>query len=93
MDNEQIEDNIPTDEERQRLRLKRLTEIGKLPLNYGILTVILSPDKDIVIQADGLVFFEILGLAAFVRVKTEQSIVFMDSEEAKFSDNKKETIM
>jgi hypothetical protein len=81
MDKECIEDNIPTEEEQSRLRQERLTEIGKLPMDYGIFTVILTPDKSIMIQSDGLALFEIVGLLEFARVRTKRAIAHADEQD------------
>lgn len=77
-----IEDNLPNEEEQQRLRLERLTEIGNLPMEYGILTIVLSPNKRIDAQVDGLAPFELLGALRFVQLHIESGVTLEAQREA-----------
>lgn len=67
-------------EEASLHRQDRLTEIGKFPLSYGILSVLLAPNKEVLFQSDGLALFEVLGLCEYIKVRMHQMMAMQQAQ-------------
>lgn len=72
-----MEPDEPTTEptEAERLRRERFDAIGKLPMDYRTYLVVLDPAGNITIQADGLTYYEMMGIHEFARARLQNMML------------------
>lgn len=66
---EEIENKEPTDEERFLERKEWMMKLADLPLDFGMIVLVRTPDSDVNIHVSGLAVHEILGMLEVCKLR------------------------